>query len=92
MSSGADGVHVRVTFGARALVAANDGLDRAASAREYARLLAAALAAEWPGATIEVEPTDDAAPTRAAAPSPAMERMALDLAWTVRQCAPWAVR
>jgi hypothetical protein len=89
-------VRLRVTFGARALVGANDGLDPETCAARHAEALAAALAREWPAAEIDVRWTDDRASTRAEASGCATdteargaERLALDLAWVVRQMNPW---
>ena len=81
---------LELSFGADALVAANDGLDPVACAERYATALREALAREWPDATITVTFTPDRAPTHVAAPDPAIERTALDLAWVVRQMHPWA--
>jgi hypothetical protein len=83
-------VKVRVSFGSRALVGANDGLDPSACAARYAEALSAALSREWPGADIEVAFTDDRAATRAEAGDPAVERTALDLAWVIKGCSDWS--
>jgi hypothetical protein len=89
---------LRVTFGARALVGANDGLDRAESASRYARALEEVLRREWPSAEIEVTWTDDVSPTRAQAEATtdtearSIERSALDLAWVVKGTSDWARR
>lgn len=81
---------VELTFGARALVASNDGLDPIACAERYAAAVRDALRREWPDATITVSFTDDRAATHVTAPDPATERTALDLAWVIRQTHPWA--
>lgn len=88
---------IRVAFGARALVGAHDGIDRVASSTRYAELLREALEREWPEARVEVTWRDERGSTRAiveGAASPeharAVERTALDLAWVVRQVAPWS--
>lgn len=87
---------LRVTFGARALVGANDGLDPVACAERYVEALRAALAREWPDATLEIAFTVDRASTRAEAADCAdaeargIERTALDLAWAVKGMAPWS--
>lgn len=91
-------MRLRVTFGARALTGANDGLDPIACAKRYADALRDALAREWPDAAIEVVSTDDRASTRAEASecatdteARATERTALDLAWVIKGTAPWAI-
>ncbi len=87
---------VRVVFGARSLVGANDGLDRHACATRYAELLTEALRREWPDDEVVVTWLDERTTTRAmieGAPSAddarGIERTALDLAWVVRQTGAW---
>ena len=88
---------VQLTFGARALVGANDGLDAGACAARYAELVCEALCREWPDAEIDVAWSDDRAATRVAVHAAGslerargIERAALDLAWVVRQMGAWA--
>lgn len=81
---------LEVSFGARALVGANDGLDPIACAERYAAALRESLEREWPTAAISITFTDDRAPTRVRADDDATERVALDLAWVVRQMGAWA--
>lgn len=81
---------LEVSFGARALVGANDGLDAVACAERYAAALRETLEREWPAATITITFSDDRAPTRVRAEDGATERTALDLAWVVRQMGAWA--
>ena len=83
-------MNLSVTFGARALVGANDGLDARACAERYAIALRDAIATKYPEHGVEVTFTDDRAPTTAAAPDPAIERDLLDLAWVIKQMHPWA--
>lgn len=88
---------VRLTFGARSLLGANDGLDAGACASRYAELVRDALCREHPEAQVDVAWSDDRAPTRvevrdAGTPERAqeIERVSLDLAWVVRQMGAWA--
>lgn len=86
---------LRVTFGARALVGANDGLDTGVCAARYAELLHEALRRDLPEAEVDVAWSDDRAATRAEvqgapdARAREIERSALDLAWVVKQTQPW---
>lgn len=89
---------LRVVFGARSLVGANDGLDRHGCATRYAELLTEALRREWPDADVQVTWVDERRSTRATVEGAASldeargaERAALDLAWAVRQTGPWPV-
>lgn len=83
-------MRLELTFGARALIGANDGLDARACAERYAGALRDAIAARYPGHDVAITFTDDRAPTLATAPDPAIERELLDLAWVVKQMHPWA--
>ncbi|AKF10216.1 hypothetical protein [Sandaracinus amylolyticus] len=89
-------MRLNVTFGARALVGANDGLDAQACAARYAGLLRDALRRDHPDASIEVTWSDDRAPTHVDVQgvdeerrARAIERDALDVAWVVKQMEPW---
>lgn len=88
---------IRVAFGARSLVGANDGVDREACAARYAGLVTDALRREWPDAEVEVTWTDERKSTRATVEGAAsidaardVERTALDLAGIVREVADWS--
>jgi hypothetical protein len=89
-------VQIRIRFSARALCGGNHGIDVERSAERYAVLLREAVSRDFPeagldiaaheGASVEVvvdEAEDVAARTA--------ERAVLDLAWVVKQCAPWSV-
>ncbi|MFO0684779.1 MAG: hypothetical protein U0234_22170 [Sandaracinus sp.] len=84
-----------VRFSARALAGGNAGLDLDASGERYREALVLAVAADYPAAEIDVA-RDDAAPRIAAegvdgARRVEVERSVADLAWVVKQCAPWGV-
>lgn len=90
-------MRVRVTFGALALVGANDGLDPEVCAERYAEALRGALAREWPEAEVAVEWSYDRAATIAEvsgiddeSAEHAHARIALDLAWAIKGTADWA--
>ncbi|WP_236518913.1 hypothetical protein [Sandaracinus amylolyticus] len=89
-------MRLHVTFGARALVGANDGLDAPACAARYAELLGEALRRDHPAASIEVTWSDDRAGTHVVVEgvpderrARALERDVLDVAWVVKQMQPW---
>jgi hypothetical protein len=85
-----------VRFSARALARANAGVDLDASSPRYRDALVRAIAADFPDAVIDVARDDDASLVvrvegvdvpRARE----VERSVTDLAWVVKQCAPWSV-
>jgi hypothetical protein len=84
-------LRVEVRFEPRSLVRANDGLDLEACAERYAIAVAAAIEADLPAAVVVVRPDPGARGVRALATGGAddaenrsAERLALDLAWAVR--------
>jgi hypothetical protein len=82
-----------VRFSARALVGANSGIDLDASAACYRDALHAAIAAEYADAEIDVAEADGPALDVQVDGERhvAIERTITDLAWVVKQCAPWSV-
>lgn len=88
-------MRITVRFSARALAGAHAGLDLEGSAARYREALIEAVRGDFPDAEVEVA-RDDTAPsievvaddeTRARE----VERSVTDLAWVVKQCAPWSV-
>ncbi len=88
-------MRIVVRFSARALAGGNAGLDLVASSARYRDALVRALEADFAGAEIDVERDDERAwiaaegvegPRRIE-----VERTVADLAWVVKQCAPWGV-
>lgn len=88
-------MRITVRFSARALAGANAGVDLDASAIRYREALIAAIEADFVDASVEVMRDD--ATTLAIVIEGADERRAFversvtDLAWVVKQCAPWSV-
>jgi hypothetical protein len=89
-------MRIVIRFSPRALSGGNHGIDLARSAERYASLLHDAVrrdfvdaeleiaAEEGPSVQVVVTGVDDVA-------ARATERAVLDLAWVVKQCAPWSV-
>ena len=90
-------MRIDVSFGARGLAGANDGLDLEACAARYAAALEATIARRWPSARVEVAwgLGRDALAARCTLDADegptarGIERDVLDLAWVVRQMVPW---
>jgi hypothetical protein len=87
---------IAVRFSAKALAGANAGVDLDASSERYRDALATAIAADFPEFGIDVARDDTASlvvrvegveDPRARE----VERSVTDLAWVVKQCAPWSV-
>jgi hypothetical protein len=89
-------VKIVVRFSARALAGANAGVDLDASAERYREALVLALRADFADAELDVA-RDDASSLvvrveETEAPrAREVERSVTDLAWVVKQCAPWSV-
>jgi len=89
-------VKITVRFSAKALAGANAGVDLDASSERYRDALNAAIVSEITNAIVDVA-RDDAASlvvrvegvddSRARE----VERSVTDLAWVVKQCAPWSL-
>lgn len=89
---------IEIRFQPSSLAPSNAALDLAASAARYRAALIEAARAEAPEHGLAVIACDDLHGTAivvegAATPAEAaeLERRMLDLAWVVKQCAPWAV-
>lgn len=84
-----------VRFSAESLAGANAGIDRDASSARYREALIAAIAADFPDAALDVA-RDEAAPLAVTVSGTGdarrveVERSVTDLAWVVKQCAPWS--
>lgn len=90
-------LRVEVRFEPRSLLRANDGVDLAAAAARYAAAVKAAIEADLPAAEVVVFADDSGRGVRALATGGAAEsddraaeRLALDLAWAVREMVPFA--
>ncbi len=89
-------MRIAIRFSARALCGGNHGIDVARSADRYASLLREAVQRDFPEAEIEIAaqegPSVEAIVTGAGdVEARGTERAVLDLAWVVKQCAPWSV-
>lgn len=84
-----------VRFSARALAGANAGLDLDASSARYRDALVDAIRADFADAEIDVARDEATALTVSVLGDEArrayVERSVTDLAWVVKQCAPWGV-
>lgn len=84
-----------VRFSARALAGGNAGLDLDASGERYREALARAVAADYPAAELDVARDDAGARIEVTGVEDVrrieVERSVADLAWVVKQCAPWGV-
>ena len=89
-------MRIVIRFSPSGLVGGNHGIDVGRSSARYASLLREATRREFDAAEIDIVPeegpsvrvevtgsTDEAAQR--------VERSVLDLAWVVKQCAPWSV-
>lgn len=89
-------MRITVRFSARALAGANAGVDLDASAARYGDALRSAIATDFEDAEIDVA-RDETVPLLVDVSGVddverrAIERSITDLAWVVRQCAPWSV-
>lgn len=86
---------ITVRFSAKALAGANAGVDLEASSVRYRDALIAAIAADFADAEIDVA-RDDAAPSTTVTGVDDVRctqvvRSVTDLAWVVKQCAPWSI-
>lgn len=89
-------MRIVVRFSAEALAGANAGVDLGQSSERYAQALREAIVAELGGAEVSVAREDGAALTVLVDDAPdrqraEIERTVTDLAWVVKQCAPWSV-
>lgn len=87
---------ITVRFSAKALAGANAGVDLDASSERYRDALNASIVSEITNAIVDVARDDGASlvvrvegvdETRARE----VERTVTDLAWVVKQCAPWSL-
>jgi len=89
-------VNIRVRFSAKSLAGANAGVDLDASSERYRDALHAAIVVDFADAIVDVARDDDAplvvrVEGEGDARAREVERSVTDLAWVVKQCAPWSV-
>jgi hypothetical protein len=89
-------LRIVVRFSARALAGGNAGIDLEASSTRYREALIAAIRADFAEAELDVARQDAAALSVLASGVDdvrrvEVERTVTDLAWVVKQCAPWSV-
>jgi len=85
-----------VRFSAKALAGANAGVDLDASSDRYREALMEAIAADFGDAEIDVARDDTSTLVVRAEGvedprAREVERSVTDLAWVVKQCAPWSI-
>lgn len=92
-------MEIEVRFSPRALAGSHAGLDLDASSARYADALREAVARDFPGVIVRVvadaelrsSPAVRVMGASSLESERATERAVLDLAWVVKQCAPWSV-
>jgi hypothetical protein len=89
-------VKITVRFSAKALAGANAGVDLDASSERYRDALIAAVVGDFADALVDIARDDTASLVVRveAVDDPRareVERSVTDLAWVVKQCAPWSL-
>jgi hypothetical protein len=89
-------MRIVIRFSPRALAGGNHGIDVTRSAERYAALLCEAVRRDFAGAELDVAAEEGPSVTVLVTDTDgtearAIERAVLDLAWVVKQCAPWSV-